>query len=93
MTTPIPNAGALDLLSAPFGGGMPSISGGDAGPSSAAAVSGHNDIAFSNSFSVAGAGGSSSATSRPTNQASQKMNYLLLAGAALVAIAALRKGK
>lgn len=79
---------ALDLLSSPFGGSMPSI-GGDAGPSSAASVSGQNDISFQSAFSVSGAGGNAAANATGSAQKSY-MDYLLYGAVGLGAFFLLR---
>ncbi|MGH1403269.1 MAG: hypothetical protein ACRBDL_03410 [Alphaproteobacteria bacterium] len=85
-------AGALGLLDSPFGsGGFPSLSGGDAGPSSAGATSGSNHIGFSNAFSVAGQGGTANATASPSRSDSG-VNYAVL-GALALAILLLGKAK
>ena len=90
--------GALDLLNSAFlGSGMPSIpslKGGDAGPSNA--ISSANSgapITFSNPFSVAGQGGTSSATATPTtsNSTSANTNMLLVGLAAIAVILTSRK--
>lgn len=84
-------AGALGLLSSPFGaGGFPSITGGQAGPSSASADSG-GTVGFNNAFSVAGQGGNASATASPTNSKSDVTSYLLVGVAALAILVSLRK--
>lgn len=90
--------GALDLLSSSFLGagfptGIPSIKGGDAGPSNAisSASSGGSQITFSNPFSVAGQGGSASASATPKNTTSGNTNILLIGLAAFALVITLRK--
>lgn len=89
---------ALKLLDGPFmsGGGFPSLQGGNAGPaiSSSDATSGGTNI-FSNPFSVAGSGSTSSASSTPSTTATKKqsetINYLLMGVAGIAIIYAIRK--
>lgn len=73
---------ALDLLNADFGGTFPSISGGDAAPSSAGANSGSNSLGMSSSFSVSGSG---STQSTGATAGANNTDYIILA----VALAAL----
>lgn len=84
-------AGAIGLLSSPFGaGGFPSITGGQAGPSSASSDSGSGNVGFNNAFSVAGQGGTSNATASP-NHSTGTPNYILYGALALLAVVFLRK--
>lgn len=99
MTVPIPTRkpqkmDALSLLSGPMGGGgMPSLSGGDAGPSNAFAGSGNNDIGFNSSFSVAGSGATSTAQSSPTRSNQNASDWLLIGGAVLMVFLITRSRK
>ena len=82
----LPGADALGLLSAPFGGGFPSISGGDAGPSSAG-ISNSTDVVFSNAFAVGG--GDANATPSLNNKSGA--SPLLIGGVAILIFFLVRK--
>lgn len=86
-------AGALGLLDGPFmGTGFPSLTGGDAGPSSAASSSGIGDVFFNNPFSVAGQGGTANATATPTNTQREEGNTnMLLIGLVALAVVLIRR--
>lgn len=88
----IPDEGgqeALGLLSSPFGGGgFPSITGGHAGPSSAGASS-NDSVAFGNSFTVAGQGGT--ATASPVTKQSSSASMLLIGLLGLAVVLSMRK--
>lgn len=74
---------ALDLLSGGIGSAMPSITGGDAGPSSAGANSGSNSVSMNSAFSVSGAGGSASASQ---SQSGVSLADYIIMGVALIAL-------
>lgn len=85
-------AGALALLEGPFGGSsFPSLTGGDAGPSSAGSSS-DTGVTFGNSFTVSGQGGYATANPTTTQQQGTTLQTLLLYGlAAVVAIKLLKR--
>jgi len=90
---PIPAAGgdgALGMLSGPFKSGIPSFTGGDAGPSRADLDS-TTDITFSSAFSVAGQGGRANATATPTSNRGGFNDPLLILAALAVVVFAVRK--
>lgn len=77
---------SLALLSSPFGGGLPSLSGGDAGPSTAISEA-SGWVIFNNPFSVTGVGdASANASAQPSSTGGISTNMLMLAGLGLAAV-------
>lgn len=86
----------LAMQASPFGSaqGLPSLSGGDAAPSNATALSGKDEIFFASPFSVSGNGGYSQALSNPDlGNISQSKNWALYGVLALAGIFILKKVK
>lgn len=75
---------ALSLLDGPMSGGGLSLSGGDAGPSSAS--SDGNWLDMNNPFSVAGQGGNASASASNGNNMQFYIVLALIAGAVLMVL-------